>query len=370
MRKQTPRVKLMESMKAYRDKKYEKVAGDWLGYLHRLEKTATTIGATKNLLRQLRGDGIKIVRRADKTTPAAPEIPPEMHRLGLEMAGPGYLDHAKTIYLPRFQKPGPVRGRAKAEFDSKKMTLFNNSALHEYGSRAQRKSIFGEDFQELSNTATHMSPRELLFHEGGHALHHLDDPAAFSPIKLKPQQEAIKKQLTDEKTRSSLPAKSYLKLLDKLSPSSRQMQQIKQHRLGVERVANNNAVNFMREHNVPKSAIESYIRNMEKTYSTYLMAMGTPGGKLWDGSKYFSPTSVDYLSKIPKTAAEDMEWSRQAGGLPEMAGVFDALKAQVPKVQNAAYNFGGKAYDFLTNLNKNKTGGPQIKHLVAGGQIR
>jgi hypothetical protein len=71
-----------------------------------------------------------------------------------------------------------------------------------------------------------------------------------------------------------------------------------------------------------------------------------------------------------KTAAQDMEWSRQVGGLPEMAGVFDALKAQVPKVQNAAYNFGGKAYDFLASLNKNKAGAPQIKPLVAGGQIR
>lgn len=71
-----------------------------------------------------------------------------------------------------------------------------------------------------------------------------------------------------------------------------------------------------------------------------------------------------------KIAAQDMEWSRNVGGIPEIAGVFDTLKNQIPKVQSAAYNFGGKAYDYLANLNKNKAGVSQIKPLVAGGQIR
>lgn len=35
----------------------------------------------------------------------------------------------------------------------------------------------------------------------------------------------------------------------------------------------------------------------------------------------------------------------------------------------AAYNFGGKAYDYLTNLNKNKAGVSQIKPLVAGDHM-
>ena len=283
-------VKLKESMRAYKDKKYEKVAGDWLGYLHKLEKTATTIGATKNLLRQLKGDGINIVRRSRDTGLAHPT-----QRLGLdllEFMGPAYLPEQKTIYLPRFKKPGPVRGRAKAEFDADRHALSNNSALNEYGSRAQHKSIFAGDEADLPGAMAHFKPRELLFHEGGHALHHLDDSAAFSR-KQTPSQEAATKQLEQLMSRKHS-GKEYMSLFNKTKPTSRQVQQIKQRTVGAERIANNNAVNFMQEQNVPRSAIEAYIRNMEKGYGTYLRSLGTPEGKPWDYIKYFSPVSVNH----------------------------------------------------------------------------
>ena len=60
-----------------------------------------------------------------------------------------------------------------------------------------------------------------------------------------------------------------------------------------------------------------------------------------------------------KKAAPDMAWSRSAGGIPEMANVYDAVSAQIPKMQQAAYDFGGKAYNFLSNLKKTPQAAPQ-----------
>ena len=81
-------------------------------------------------------------------------------------------------------------------------------------------------------------------------------------------------------------------------------------------------------------------------------------------------TAGNWLKYQAKLASTDMEWSRAGGGIPEMAGAVDALKNQIPKMQQAAYNFGGKAYDFLAGLKKPQTGATPIKPVVAGGQIR
>jgi hypothetical protein len=62
----------------------------------------------------------------------------------------------------------------------------------------------------------------------------------------------------------------------------------------------------------------------------------------------------EYRAKKYKQAA-DMEWARQSGGIPEMGGAFDFVKDKVvPGVQQAAYNFGGKAYDAVSNFLKPK----------------
>lgn len=267
-------VKLMESMRTYKDKKYEKAACDWLGYCEKLQKEATTIGATKSLIRSLKNDGIKIVR-----TVADAGLPHPTQRWGLKMRGPSYLPEQKTIYLPRFKGPGPARrGRAKAEFKREGATFINNSRLNEYGGRAQQGSIFADTPTELPFTAKHSKPRQILFHEGGHALHHLNDPAAFTRRSL--TEEAAKKQFEQlmEKRHST---KEFNALINKIQTPA------KKRVLAIERTANNNAVNFMQNQNVQKSLIEEYIRAMEKGYGTYLMSVGTPQGKPWDYTKYF-----------------------------------------------------------------------------------
>lgn len=68
--------------------------------------------------------------------------------------------------------------------------------------------------------------------------------------------------------------------------------------------------------------------------------------------------------------ANDMEWTRAGGGIPEMGLAFDAIKNQIPKMQEAAYNFGGKAYDFLSNLKKTQGVETTAKPILAGGNIR
>jgi hypothetical protein len=68
--------------------------------------------------------------------------------------------------------------------------------------------------------------------------------------------------------------------------------------------------------------------------------------------------------------ANDMEWARAGGGIPEMGLAFDAIKNQIPKMQQAAYNFGGKAYDFLSNLKKTQGVETPAKPMLAGGNIR
>ena len=88
-----------------------------------------------------------------------------------------------------------------------------------------------------------MKPRELLFHEGGHALHHLDDSAAFS-TKLTPSQEAARKQLEQleqlyERRSSYKSYKLLAELEEKLIPSPHRFQQLRQRSLGLERIANN-----------------------------------------------------------------------------------------------------------------------------------
>jgi hypothetical protein len=60
----------------------------------------------------------------------------------------------------------------------------------------------------------------------------------------------------------------------------------------------------------------------------------------------------EYRAKKYKQAA-DMEWARQSGGIPEIGRAFDFVKDKVvPGVQQAAYNFGGKAYDAVSNFLK------------------
>jgi len=60
----------------------------------------------------------------------------------------------------------------------------------------------------------------------------------------------------------------------------------------------------------------------------------------------------EYRDKKYKIAA-DMEWTRQAGGVPELASAFDFVKNKaIPGMQQAAFNFGGKAYDAVANFIK------------------
>lgn len=96
-----------------------------------------------------------------------------------------------------------------------------------------------------------ISPRKTLFHEFGHAQHHLDDPQAFKQTPL--------------------------------------LGNMAEAMLARERIANNNALLFMRENNVPMPLIEDYIRGSGDSYGTYLT------GFKYDPSQYQAPHSLDML---------------------------------------------------------------------------
>jgi hypothetical protein len=113
----------------------------------------------------------------------------------------------------------------------------------------QNTPTLGRIDKNLSKQKNH-SPRQDLFHEAGHAEHILEDPSL---------------QSTE-------------------SPLGRQIQ---------ERIANNNAINFMKNNNVPKSHIDSYIKDFDNSFTTYLDPKYTRSGDLVPWRPYSPSYSVE-----------------------------------------------------------------------------
>lgn len=200
---------LIEAMEQYRAKKY-KTAGE-INYIELLQKftkekrkcgeeiikQAMTFGATKALIKTLRGQGTKIYRNVDDLTKVDPSaIVPEDFKNLMSDVGPSYVPHINAIYLPKgnFNVPGQI------------------------------------------NAPKVITPRQSFFHEGGHAMHYMEDPGLFPLIAKRVRTGNVMNENT----------------------------------LAGERIANNNAINFMKQHKVPADYVESYAKNSATGYGTYL----------------------------------------------------------------------------------------------------
>jgi hypothetical protein len=163
--------------------------------------------------------------------------------------GPAYYE--RNIYVPRgnFKMDGPLFSNSWSnEYTSKmlpptpppepnfrKIKLFNGRAKK----TVQKQKPGFHKQPNVRNYAPDLSigPRDLLFHEAGHAMHEIDDPRIFG---------LLRKQ----------DSSSYF-------PNP-------QTTLAKERIANNNAINFMRQNNVPNRNIENYIHNTDNAYGGYM----------------------------------------------------------------------------------------------------
>jgi len=248
---------LEKVMEAYKSKKYEKTAG--IGLL----KAATTLGATKALLKFLRSEGVQIHRTPEPLIGGMLEdTSRRLKGLGMEvrpaqvknmiknqiaMSGPVYVPgKTNAIYLPRGKfKPGAAR---------KPITI--------------NTLIDGEKIN--------FNPREVLFHEGGHAAHFLEDPRIAT--------------LAEQGSRRGV---------------------INENTLSSERIANNNAINFMREQKVPAKSIDNYIKNTGGGYKSYL-----------DGYEMVAPTSSKstaatiFNPNVPRTSFSEVHKDPFSVSLP------------------------------------------------------
>jgi NTP pyrophosphatase (non-canonical NTP hydrolase) len=160
-------------------------------YANKLLKEATTFGATRNLLRQMQSQGVKLSRT------------PKQYVKMINPGSPALLD--------------------KAEAKAARTGFYN----------AKNKVIHVN-----RNLKPGKSPRNILFHEAGHATHRIEDPILRGKNKYTPE-----------------------------------------NTLARERIANNNAINFMRQNNVPNENVQNYIKQMNNSYKTYLINPRLPFGK-------------------------------------------------------------------------------------------
>jgi hypothetical protein len=227
---------LQKVMEEYRAKQYEKAAST------SILKVATTLGATKALLRMLRSEGVQLHRTSKplakimaeeqfktistnmrnpefmknlgaktglgesvkKYTPSKSQLR-QATEMGLEMTGPTFIPQSNRIFIPKGEF---VKGVGRKSWTAD-----------------------GASGEKIS-----LNPRETFFHEGGHAIHYNEDPAIHA--------------LTEARGGHILGLNS--------------------NTLTTERIANNNAINFMREQKVTGANINNYVKNIQPGYKSYL----------------------------------------------------------------------------------------------------
>jgi hypothetical protein len=182
-----------------------------------LLKEATTFGATRKLLRELRSKGVKLHR--------TPENVP------LAEMGFHYNLADNSVYIPR-----------KEKFFKSVLPLPANSELTQYGARARKGSMFSKS--KRPKLDYNYSPRQLLFHEAGHARHFSEDPRLvdMNVNMFSKKIKELKKFFAGRHFENSL---------------------IK------ERIANNHAIDLMKQYGVPMENIENYIKGQDTLYGTY-----------------------------------------------------------------------------------------------------
>jgi hypothetical protein len=164
------------------------------------EKQAMTLSAAKNLLRMLKNEGVNLVRDPNKLRSANIGVPS------------GTPKDIRSTYK-ELRKGGIPREEARRKIDDAR-ELINESASSGYESagagphyNAITKDIFipRKDWIDnnffTSSLLGKYSPRSLLFHEGGHAIHGIEDnygiPNIFSQL-------LTTKDSTFEKMRNTL----------------------------------------------------------------------------------------------------------------------------------------------------------------------
>jgi hypothetical protein len=85
---------------------------------------------------------------------------------------------------------------------------------------------------------------------------------------------------------------------------------------------------------------------------------GIDATKLVDDPEALKTVMDEYKNKKYKQAS-DMEWTRQSGGIPEMAKAFDFVGDKVvPQIKTTGRNVGNKIYSVISNLIKPKAPTP------------
>jgi hypothetical protein len=233
-------------------------------------KKANTMSATKALLRQLRGMGVGVHRTAanfSKNSLAPintlakneniPGITYNQLAKNVGQSGPFYSPEANGIYLPRAKKlpkahhePFPVNsamneygaaGQAGSMFSQKPIgSMFSRKPMNKLPNTGKKPNIQNNALEpERPVSVVPYSPRNTFFHEAGHAMHHVEDPRMLQIVR------------GHQKNPWGVFARE---------PNAT---------LATERIANNNAINFMRQHNVSDTNIGNYARGTDQAYGTY-----------------------------------------------------------------------------------------------------
>ena len=229
----------------------------------KLTKAASSLSALKKLIRQLRSSGVTVTKDpkeyakivASRLKKETPGVGPTLKKLTSQVKEnipPSYNAADRVMYIPR-KPPESITGQSRA------------------GKLLAKKYRMSD----------------AIMHEGGHALHHIDDPGL--PFR----------KLTEHPF--SFPSES----------------------LALERIANNNAINFMRDSNVPGNMIENYKQNFAKPgYGSYRKYMS------WDRASLGSPAysvenpainNAGQLDKLYKPYADIMDEAMKRFNMPKQA---------------------------------------------------
>jgi hypothetical protein len=199
------RAALEQAMASYKDKRYKKAAV--------LLKQATTFGATRALLNELKAQGGKLYKNP--------------RNMGQEL-----IDYySRTMPASKFKFDGSL------DLYESLVSLLGPMAL-------DNKAVFVPRGKQPLPNGSFVSPRHSFFHEMGHSMHANDDPAYGALLS------------NAGLTQSSNTAQLNTHL----------------NKLTTENIANNNAVNFMKANNVPQQNIVNYLKETGPAYKTYLDA--------------------------------------------------------------------------------------------------
>jgi hypothetical protein len=253
------------------------------GYSGYMEKAAMNFGATKALLRQLRDSGVEVRRvRPRSTSPEFAGIQQRKNGRMMPMGESSSTDTRINVLKGPSRHLVTAPDMANLGKTRQPLTFTPNTGL-------------GADWRKAGNP----SPRASLFHEAGHL---------FSDKRLS-QLSSHSDPRVRANSNKATQAKSYDRTLDGAATQEERRMSVQGH-LVSERMANDEAIGFMRNHNVPDHLIDMYGQ---------LRKPSCKSGFLGDKAMTMEPLTPEYANKLNDFKLSSPLRNKLTGGLHDGA---------------------------------------------------